>query len=96
MLTKTLLFMGQEARNWMRLGPLLGGELGEEDARELTDFAPGFYAYDKATGELLATIEVPSNVMSAPMTYMADGKQYIVFSIGGLEADAELIALSLP
>ncbi len=96
LLTKTLLFMGQEARNWMRLGPLLGGELGEEDARELTDFAPGFYAYDKATGELLATIEVPSNVMSAPMTYMADGKQYIVFAIGGLEADAELIALSLP
>jgi quinoprotein glucose dehydrogenase len=80
----------------MRLGPLLGGAISEEENRELTDFAPGLHVYDKANGELLATIDVPSNVMGAPMTYMADGKQYIVFAIGGLGADAELIAMSLP
>jgi hypothetical protein len=30
------------------------------------------------------------------MTYMFDGKQYIVVAIGGIETDAEYIALALP
>lgn len=96
LLTRTLLFVGQEARNWMRLGPLFGGQLGEEDMRELTVFDPKFFAFDKASGELVAEIELPKNVMGAPMTYLAEDKQYIVFAVGGVGADAELIALSLP
>ena len=96
MLTKTLLLVGQEARNWMRLGPLLGNTLDEEAAIELTRFEPYIHAYDKATGELIASIELPRNAMAAPMTYMIGGKQYVVVAIGGLNADAELVALSLP
>ncbi len=96
LLTKTLLLVGQEARNWMRLGPLLGNVLTEEDAVELTRFEPYLHAFDKATGELLASIELPRNAMAAPMTYMAGGKQYVVVAVGGLDADAELLALRLP
>ena len=96
LLTKTLLLVGQEARNWMRLGPLLGNTLDEEAAIELTRFEPYIHAYDKATGELIASIELPRNAMAAPMTYMIGGKQYVVVAIGGLNADAELVALSLP
>ena len=40
LLTRTLLFVGQEARNWMRLGPLFGGALEEEGKREFTVFIP--------------------------------------------------------
>lgn len=96
LLTKTLLFVGQEARNWTRLGALIGDVLEEGQEDELTVFDPKMYAYDKATGELIAELEMPRNVLGAPMTYMAGGKQYIVFAAGGLNADAELIALSLP
>lgn len=31
-----------------------------------------------------------------PMTYMFRGKQYIVVAIGGIDADAEYVALALP
>jgi hypothetical protein len=30
------------------------------------------------------------------MTYLHDGRQYVVFSVGGGEHPAELIALTLP
>jgi len=96
LLTKTLLFVGQEARNWTRLGALMGQTLAPGEAEHLTRYEPWFYAFDKATGELVAEIEIPSNAMGAPMTYMAGGKQYIVFPAGGFQADAELIALALP
>ena len=32
----------------------------------------------------------------APMTYMADGKQYIVVAIGDLETRGRILALALP
>ena len=63
--------------------------------------APGaggrkFRAFDKATGAVLWETEFPAGTTGAPMTYMFDGKQYIVVAIGGIEADAEYIALALP
>jgi len=36
---------------------------------------PKLYAYDKASGRLLAQIDLPANASGAPMTYMAGGKQ---------------------
>ncbi len=58
-------------------------------------------AYDKATGELLAKVEVDRSLHSAPMTYMHDGRQYIVIAGGGSrgaqpDEPAELIAFALP
>ena len=55
-----------------------------------------FRAYDKATGEVVWEIELPAGTTGAPMTYMANGKQYIVVPVGSKEHDAEWIALSLP
>ncbi len=55
---------------------------------------PVFRAHDKATGEILAEIELPGAVSGRPMTYMVDGRQYIVLSVGR-QSPAELVALAL-
>jgi len=62
----------------------------------LNNLEPRLYAYDKASGRLLAEIPLPANAGGAPMTYMVGGKQYVAFSIGGSDIPEELIALSLP
>jgi quinoprotein glucose dehydrogenase len=57
--------------------------------------APVMRALDKATGETIAEIELPGATGAKPMTYMLDGRQYIVVSIGQ-PGTAELVALALP
>jgi quinoprotein glucose dehydrogenase len=55
-------------------------------------------AYDKATGEDIAgTVEMPAKQTGSPMTYMHEGKQYIVLAVthAGANAGAELIAYAL-
>ena len=56
---------------------------------------PLFRAHDKATGEVLAEIELPGAVGGLPMTYMIDGRQFIVMAVSG-ERGAEFVALALP
>jgi glucose dehydrogenase len=56
---------------------------------------PALRAHDKATGEVLADIPLPGAVGGLPMTYMVDGKQFVVMPVAG-ERGAELVALSLP
>ncbi len=56
---------------------------------------PILRAYDKATGDMVAEIELPGQAAGKPMTYMLDGKQYIVLAIGR-PGPPELIALTLP
>ncbi len=59
--------------------------------------APGrFHAHDKITGERLGTVEFPGSSNTAPMTYMHEGKQYIVLSVGGRTQAGAHVALSLP
>ena len=55
----------------------------------------GFRAFDKRTGKVVWETELPALSAAAPMTYMANGKQYIVVAIGGT-IRAELIAYTLP
>lgn len=55
---------------------------------------PVFRAHDKATGEILAEIELPGAVSGRPMTYMVNGRQYVVLSVGR-QGPAELVALAL-
>ncbi len=57
--------------------------------------SPILRAHDKATGEVLAEIDLPGAVGGLPMTYAIDGKQFIVASVAG-ERGAELVALALP
>jgi quinoprotein glucose dehydrogenase len=49
-------------------------------------------AYDKATGEDVADLVMPAPQTGSPMTYMLDGKQYLVISISGAGFPAEIIA----
>ena len=37
-----------------------------------------FYAYDKMTGAVVHELQLPANTCGNPMTYMVNGKQYIV------------------
>jgi quinoprotein glucose dehydrogenase len=59
---------------------------------------PYFRAYDKKTGDVLAEIPIPAQATSLPMTYMHQGRQYVVFAAGDAASEhaAELIALALP
>src|SRR5262245_13789523 len=63
---------------------------------DLNVLEPKLYAYDKASGKLLAQVDLPANASGAPMTYMAGGKQYVAFPVGGANVTEELIALALP
>ena len=54
--------------------------------------------YDKNTGEELWWLQLPARFHAAPITYLANGKQYIVFALGGGPAGTpeSLMALALP
>jgi quinoprotein glucose dehydrogenase len=53
-------------------------------------------AYDKATGKDAGAVFMPAGQTGSPMTYMMNGKQYIVVAIGGAGFPAELVAYKLP
>ena len=55
-----------------------------------------FRAWDKQTGEVIWEIELPAGTSGAPMTYMADGRQFIVVAVGDRNTTGRLIALALP
>jgi quinoprotein glucose dehydrogenase len=59
---------------------------------------PRLVAYDKATGKELASTDLPGSAIGTPMTYLADGKQYIALTVQGAGQGAmpELVALALP
>jgi quinoprotein glucose dehydrogenase len=56
---------------------------------------PILRAHDKRTGEIIAEIELPGSVGAKPMTYMLNGRQYIVMAVGKPNP-SELVALALP
>jgi quinoprotein glucose dehydrogenase len=54
-------------------------------------------AYDKKTGELVASIPVDRHLHSSPMTCSAGGKQFILIAGGGGGVEpSELVAFALP
>lgn len=58
--------------------------------------APLFHAVDKQTGREIATVPLPAPSNAAPMTFMHDGRQYIVMAVGGGAHPGSLVALRLP
>ncbi|HEV2484919.1 MAG TPA: PQQ-binding-like beta-propeller repeat protein [Terracidiphilus sp.] len=54
------------------------------------------HAYDKATGKEIGAIYLPAPQTGSPMTYMLNGKQYIVVAVGGATYSGEYIAFTLP
>lgn len=49
-----------------------------------------FRAYDKATGDVVGELELPGGTTAAPITYMVDGKQYILVTVGWEEIRQEV------
>ena len=84
LVTKTLLFLGEgsDAIIGSGSGPYAWGKK--------------FRAYDKATGKVLWEMELPSGTTGGPMTYMYEGKQYIVVAVGSKHDAPELVGLALP
>ena len=77
--TKTLVIAGE--------GGVHRNDVGERVAL--------FRAYDKATGTDVGAVEMPDKQTGSPMTYMINGKQYIVVAVSGVDG-AQLIAYALP
>jgi quinoprotein glucose dehydrogenase len=53
------------------------------------------FAVDKATGKELGAVTIPGNTSAPPMTFLHQGRQYIVFATGANKT-TELVALALP
>jgi len=93
--TKTLLFAGEGDPVMVR------GKSPERLQGMPLSLAPGaggkkFKAYDKRTGERVWELELPSGTTNPPMTYLYNGKQYIVVAIGSIDRAPEFVALALP
>ena len=86
LITKSLVFLGEGGNaGVVVLQPLWGGAGGKM-----------FRAYDKATGDVVWEMELPGGTTAAPMTYMVDGRQYIVVTVGWEDMPSEYVALALP
>jgi mono/diheme cytochrome c family protein len=81
LLTKTLLFLGESSDAVMGHAGILG--------------AAKFRAYDKSNGQVLWEKDLPVGTTGGPVTYMANGKQYIVLPIGGKGYGSGWIALAV-
>jgi quinoprotein glucose dehydrogenase len=53
-------------------------------------------AYDKATGADAGAVYMPAPETGSSMTYMVNGRQYIVIAVGGGTYSSEFIAYALP
>ena len=53
-------------------------------------------AYDKTNGKDVGAVYMPASQSGSPMTYMHNGKQYIVVAISGGNYSGELLAFRLP
>jgi quinoprotein glucose dehydrogenase len=72
--------------------------VGEKGTITLPNGQQGAYlrAYDKATGKDAGAVPMPAPQTGSPMTYMLNGKQYIVVAIGSGNYGAEYRAYRLP
>jgi quinoprotein glucose dehydrogenase len=53
-------------------------------------------AYDKKSGAEVGAVYMPAPQTGSPMTYMLNGKQYLVVAISGGTYSGELVAFRLP
>ena len=53
-------------------------------------------AYDKATGDEVGAVFMPAPQSGSPMTYVAEGRQYIVLAVSGRGYPGEYLAFRLP
>jgi len=89
---------GQETYN---IGTLITKTLviaGEGQVTTTADHPRGamLRAYDKKTGKEVGAVFMPAPQSGSPMTYMHNGKQFIVVAVSGGPYSGEYIAYSLP
>ena len=53
-------------------------------------------AYNKGTGNEVGAVYMPAPQTGSPMTYMLNGKQYIVVAVSGANYSGEFLAFRLP
>ncbi|MBL4821363.1 MAG: hypothetical protein JKY98_10310 [Gammaproteobacteria bacterium] len=72
--------------------------LSEGGGQRIPDAPLELHARNKMTGEIIASVPIPAPGQYGIMTYMHQGKQYIVVQIGSSRTDfpAGLVALTLP
>ena len=72
--------------------------LSQGGAQMAPDAPLELHARDKLTGEILGSVELPAPGQYGMMTYMHQGKQYIVVQIGSIRTGfpGSLVALTLP
>jgi len=85
--TKTLVIYGT--------GRLGGGGRARGAPDAGADPSSQLFALDKKTGKQVGAVRIPSRTTAVPMTFMHQGKQYIVFATGQ-GAHTSLVALKLP
>ena len=80
LVTRTLLVAGES-----NFGPTPSGARGAM-----------LRAFDKATGREVGAVYLPAPQSGSPMTYMLNGKQFLVLAISGAGYPGELLAFKLP
>jgi quinoprotein glucose dehydrogenase len=80
LVTKTLLIAGES-----NFGPTPSGARGAM-----------LRAFDKATGREVGALSMPAPQSGSPMTYSANGQQFLVVAISGGNYSGELVAFKLP
>lgn len=93
LLTGSLLFLGEGLTNQRRnsrIPPDMPIDIATNSG------GPMFRAYDKQNGDVLWEIELPAGTSNVPVSYLHEGRQYLVVAVGDSEHSPELIAFSLP
>jgi quinoprotein glucose dehydrogenase len=79
--TKSFVFMGEGSDTGVGVPAGFGGKM--------------FRAFDKKTGAIVWETELPAGVSNSPMTYLFNGKQFIVVAVSGRNHPGELVALAM-
>ncbi len=93
LLTKSLLFIGEGLTNQRP-----GGRIPLDMPVEIATNSGGttFRAYNKQSGEIEWEFELEAGTSGPPVSYLHDGKQYVVVAIGDRVHSPELVAFALP
>jgi glucose dehydrogenase len=93
LLTKSLLFLGEGLTN-QRPGGRIPADMPVQIATN--SGGPMFRAYNKESGEIVWETELEAGTSGPPISYLHDGKQYVVVAIGDRLYSPELVAFKLP
>ena len=97
LVTKSFLFVGEGSD--AVIGTVPGGSSAYDGPATGYDeswrWGTLFRAYDKSSGNTVFEIDLLAGTTGAPMTYMHEGKQYIVVAVSSRATEPEWIALGL-